>query len=137
MKFQYAVSPSVLDSRGRMVRRPILILELKTTDGRIGDVPAMIDSGADRTQVNFEYAKMTGIELGQRRDSIGIGDGRVEGYSGKFSFSIKNTDIQMDISATYLKSPNVVILLGREDFFDSFRIVFEQYQDSFELIRKK
>jgi len=43
----------------------------------------------------------------------------------------------MEVPATYLKTSNVVILLGREVFFDAFRIVFEQAHDSFELVKRK
>jgi hypothetical protein len=106
-------------------------------DGKILEVPAIVDSGADRTQVNFEYAEMLGVELGPRSDSMGIGDGRVEGYLGVLTFKIRNTDMAMEVPATYLKTGNVVVLLGREAFFDAFRIIFDQANNSFELIKKK
>jgi hypothetical protein len=137
MKFQYLPTSSVLDSKGRIVKRPVLFLEAAGKDGKILEIPAIVDSGADRTQVNFEYAAALGIKLGKRADSIGIGDGSTEGYLGDFPFRIRNTDIEMTVPATYLKSSNVAVLLGREVFFDAFRIVFEQDHDSFELIRRK
>lgn len=137
MKFRYTPTAGLLDSRGRIVKRPVLILELKTKDGKIREVPAVVDSGADRTQVNFEYADMLGVKLGQRGDSIGISDGPVEGYLGKLEFKVANTDIQMNIPATYLKSDNIDILLGREVFFDEFKIIFEQKNDTFEIVKRK
>ena len=137
MKFEYLSVANTLDSKGRMIKRPVLMLEIKTKDGNIWEVPAIVDSGADRTQVNFEYAAMLGINLGPRGDSVGIGDGRVEGYLGMFPFKIRNTDIAMEVPATYLKSGNVAVLLGREVFFDAFRITFEQANNSFELIKRK
>jgi hypothetical protein len=137
MKFEYRSVANALDSKGRMIKRPVLILEFATKDGRICEVPALVDSGADRTQVNFEYADMLGVKLGQRGDSLGIGNGRVEGYLGVLPFKIRNTDIAMEVPATYLKSNNVAVLLGREVFFDAFRIVFEQDHNSFEIIKRK
>jgi len=137
MKFEYLSAVNALDSKGRMVKRPVLILELATKDGRICAVPAIVDSGADRTQVNFEYAAMLGVAPGPPGDSVGIGDGTVEGYLGVLPFKIRNTDIAMEVPATYLKSSNVAVLLGREVFFDAFRIIFDQTNNSFELIKKK
>jgi hypothetical protein len=137
MKFEYLPVVNALDSKGRMIKRPVLILELKTEDGNIWEVPAIVDSGADRTQANFEYAEMLGIALGPRGDSVGIGEGRVEGYLGVLPFKIRNTDIALEVPATYLKSGNVAVLLGREAFFDAFRIIFDQANNSFELIKKK
>ncbi|MEK7546977.1 MAG: retroviral-like aspartic protease family protein [Patescibacteria group bacterium] len=120
-----------------MIKRPILILELKAKDGTIIEAPALVDSGADKTHINFEYAAVLGVKLGSECNSTGIGEGKVPGYLGTLSFKIKNTDIEMDVPATYIRSSNVQVLLGREVFFDNFKIIFEQSNDTFELIKKK
>ena len=137
MKFQYLADPRTKDTKGRMVKRPILILELTTKDGSILEVPALLDSGADRTNVNFQYADILGVKLGPACETIGVGDGRIEGNIGDFSFTIRNTPWKMTVPATYIKSKNVVVLLGREEFFDKFKIKFEQGHDTFELVEVK
>ena len=137
MKFRFSPVLSLLDTKGRMVRRPILILELKTKDGDMRAVPALLDSGADRTQVNFEYADILGIELNQRQDSVGIGNGQVEGYVATLPLKIQNTNIEMEVPATFIKSRTIDILLGRESFFEAFKIIFESKNDTFELIKAK
>ncbi|MEK7174059.1 MAG: hypothetical protein AAB759_00150 [Patescibacteria group bacterium] len=137
MKFRFTPLANLLDSSGHLVKRPMLILETRTKEGRIIEVPALVDSGADKTQVNYEYAEILGAKLGDECNSIGIGDAKVPGYSGSFSFGIKNTTIKMEVPVTYLKTRNVDVLLGRDVFFDMFKIVFEQGKNTFELVQVK
>jgi len=140
MKFKYStastISGPLLDSRGRMVKRPILWLALHSADGGAIDVPAVIDSGADTTTLNIQYAEAQGIELDNTKPRIimGVGKGQVPVYMGMFPFKIKEMDIHMEVPAWYVDSENVNILLGREQFFETFRIKFEQDHDTFEVV---
>jgi hypothetical protein len=52
-----------------MVRRPVLMLELKAKEGSTLEVPAVIDSGADTTNVNMEYAEALRISLSTMKDT--------------------------------------------------------------------
>lgn len=139
MKFKYSVagtrSGTITDSRGRMVKRPILWLVLTGKDGEKIDVPAVIDSGADTTTLNIQYAKFLGLDLDttKQRDIMGVGKGHVPVFPGIFSFKIKEMDNELSIPAWYVDSDNVNILLGQEAFFDAFRIKFEKDHDTFEL----
>ena len=137
MKFAYLAVPGLKDSRGRMVKRPVLILELMAKDGSILEVPAIVDSGADTTTVNIEYAEALGIELGEKGLILGIGKGKVERHAGHLLFKIKQTDFELDVPAWYVDSENVGILLGQEYFFDSFRIKFEKDHNAFEIMPVK
>jgi hypothetical protein len=51
-----------------------------------------------------------------------------------FHFTIKEMGKVMEVPAWFVDSENVNILLGREVFFDKFRIRFEQDHDTFELV---
>lgn len=143
MKFRYSIAAGrnapVLDSRGKMVKRPILWLTLKGKDGESVNVPAIIDSGADTTTVNIQYADFLGTSFTDdgKREIIGIGKGKVPIRQGQFPFMIKEMGIEMTVPAWYVDSENVNILLGREAFFDRFRIKFEQDHDTFELMESK
>lgn len=138
MKFSYLPTASGLkDSRGKLVKRPVLIIELKAQDGSILEAPAIIDSGADTTTVNIEFAKALGIKLGEKGSILGIGKGKVEKWAGNLPFKIKSTNFELNIPAWYVDSENVGILLGEECFFDSFRIKFEKDHDTFEIIPVK
>lgn len=136
MKFSYLATP-LRDSRGKIVKRSVLVLELKDRDGNILEVPAIVDSGADTTTVNMQYAEALSIKLGDEGEILGIGKGRVKRRMGNLPFKIKQTDIELDVPAWYVDSENVGILLGQEVFFDVFRIKFEKDHDTFELIPVK
>ncbi len=143
MKFKYSVastrSGTLTDSRGRMVKRPIVWLSLAGKNGECVDVPAIIDSGADTSTINIQYADFMGIKFDntRQRNIIGIGKGHVPVYQGNFKFKIKEMGDELNVPAWYVDSENVNILLGQEFFFDYFRIKFEKDHDTFELTHSK
>ncbi len=137
MKFAYLEVSGLTDSRGKSVKRPVLIIELKAKDGTILEVPAVVDSGADTTTVNIQYAEALGIKLGKEGFILGIGRGKVPRRMGHLPFKIKQTNFELDVPAWYVDSENVGILLGQEVFFDTFRIRFEKDHNTFELIPVK
>jgi hypothetical protein len=143
MKFKYSVastkSGTLTDSSGRIVKRPVLWLVLTGKNGEKIDVPAVIDSGADTTTLNIQYADFLGIKLDndKQRNIIGIGKGNVPVYQGIFSFKIKEMGNELEVPAWYVDSDNVNILLGQEVFFDMFKIKFEKDHDTFELTPSK
>ena len=140
MKFQYSVpaiadgSP-LLDSRGKMVKRPILELELINKKLEKIQVLGIIDSGADTTTLNIQYADFLGVKLDRTRpkEIIGVGSGKVSVYQSVFPFEIKEMGIKLEVPAWYVDSQNVDILLGEEVFFETFRIKFEKDHDTFEI----
>lgn len=143
MKFKYTTAGTsqgvLLDSRGKAVKRPVLTLLLRGKGGEQFDTPAVIDSGADTTTVNLQYAKALGIPLNHEvsRDIIGIGTGKVKVLQGVFPFTIKEMDVALEVPAWFVDSENVNILLGQEVFFDTFKIKFEKDHDVFELVEVK
>jgi hypothetical protein len=143
MKFKYSIastkSGTLTDSSGRIVKRPVLWLVLTGKNGDKIDVPAVIDSGADTTTLNIQYADFLGIKLDtdKQRNIMGIGKGNVPVYQSNFSFKIKEMGNELEVPAWYVDSDNVNILLGQEAFFDAFKIKFEKDHDTFELTSSK
>jgi len=139
MKFKYSVASNLAtplyNSSGKIVKRPILWLTLTGNNGEAVNVPAIIDSGADTTTVNLQYAGFLGIDFDNSKQGqiMGIGKGKVPVNQGTFSFRIKEMGINMEVPAWYVDSENVNILLGRDVFFDLFRIKFEQDHNTFEI----
>jgi predicted aspartyl protease len=133
MKFEYLAVAGLKDSRGKMVKRPVLMLELKAEDGSVLEVPALVDSGADTTTVNIQYAEALGIRLGEEGAILGIAPGKVKRRMGHLLFKIKHTDFELDVPAWYVDSENVGVLLGQEAFFDTFKIKFEKSRGVFEI----
>ena len=139
MKFKYTAVAGLTDTRGKMVKRPILELEIVNAAGRKLIVPAVVDSGADTTTLNAQYAAFLGVDLSgaKERDIIGIGQSRVATRAATFSFRIPSMGIDMEVPAWYVDTKHVNILLGQEIFFDSFKIKFEKDHDTFELVKAK
>ncbi len=135
MKFEFLAVAGLFDTRKKMVRRPMLPLILKDKNGNDFEVFSVIDSGADTTTLNIEYASVLGIKLERKKEIIGIGNDKVPVYEGVFPFSIKHMNISLTVPAWYVDSQNVDILLGRETFFESFKIKFEKDHNTFELIQ--
>ena len=141
MKFKYTIPAGgdgmpLLDSGGKMVRRPLLLIVLKGENGSEINSLAMIDSGADTTTLNIQYAKFLGIDLekSKTRNIMGVGQGIVPVYQGFLPFKIKEMGIEIKVPAWFVDSQNVDILLGQEVFFDKFKIKFEKDHDIFELV---
>lgn len=136
MKFQYWTTSGVLDTRGKIVKRPILELELVGKDGLKTSTVGLVDSGADTTMLNIQYANLLGVRLDKKntRNVLGVGNGTVLVYVSNFRFKIKQMgDKEIEVPAWYVDSNNVNILLGQESFFEIFRIKFEKDHDIFEV----
>src|SRR3989344_3331689 len=139
MKFQYLIASGILDTRGKMVKRPMLEIELISKNGE--KVPALghIDSGADTTTINMQYAEALGLEIDKtkQRTIIGVGNGKVSVYESMLRFNIKHMNHEMSVPVWCVDSDNVNILLGQEVFFDNLKIKFEKDHNAFEITLSK
>lgn len=135
MKFQYSTVANTFDTKGHFTKRPMLKLELTSKDGRKIQAMGLVDSGADQTMVNIQYANFLGIDLSKAvtRDMRGISDGALS--TKLSSFPLKSVELgeEIIIPACYTDSKNVDILIGQEGFFDNYRIKFEKDHDIFEI----
>ena len=139
MKFDYTATTTI-DTRGKMVKRPMLELELLDKKGNfVLNALALIDSGADTTMVNIQYASPLGIDLtnAPTTDVMGVADGVVLTRTATIQFRIKQTGDIIEIPANYVDSNNVNILLGEEIFFDKYKIKFEKDHGTFEITKTK
>ena len=120
--------------------RPMLKLEVQlVVDGRKLYPLALIDSGADQTMVNIEYAQKMGIDLTKapKRPMNGIeGTGAKETFVAPFPLKFADWNEELTVPACFVDSPTVNILIGEEGFFDVFRIKFEKDHDSFEITKR-
>ena len=139
MKFKYSIASGLLDTRGKMVKRPVLELEIVNSSGQKITVPAVIDSGADTTTLNAQYAEFIGIDLSgtKQKEIMGIGENRVPIRTSTFRFRIKQMNVEIEVPAWYVESKHVNILLGQEVFFEKFKIKFEKDHDMFEIVKSQ
>ena len=133
MKFQYTATTST-NTQGRLTKRPIIELELMGKTETL-TVLGLIDSGADTTLMNIEYAKVLGIDLGKavKKEFLGIRDARVTTFISSVTMKVKHFDTPIITPVAFTDSPSVDVLLGQEDFFECFRIKFEKDHDTFDL----
>jgi len=137
MKFNYT-DILARDTRGKTIKRPMLELELLNKKGEsVLTALALIDSGADTTMINRQYAIPLGIDLtdAPEVDVMGIGDGIVPTQTATLRFRIKQTGDELEIPANYADGKNVDILLGEEVFFDKYKIKFEKDHNTFEIVK--
>jgi hypothetical protein len=133
MKYQYTATP-YFNTKGRLTKRPIVEVELRGASRTLKGL-GLIDSGADTTIMNIEYAKILGIPLDQSRtkEFIGIAADPMRCFIGSVSLKVQHVPTPVTTAVAFIDSPSVDILLGQEDFFEHFRIKFEKDHDTFEL----
>ncbi len=133
MKFQYTTTLST-NTKGKFTKRPLVELELIGKEKNVTGL-GLIDSGADTTLINIQYAQLLGINLesADKKEFLGIGEGKVMSFISTVTMKLKHFDIPITTPVAFTDSPSVDILLGQEDFFECFRIKFEKDHDVFEL----
>ena len=140
MKYRYFTVSGVFDTRGRHTKRPILEIELLNLIAGQKNYAglALIDSGADTTMMNSEYASLLGIKVVKHRSAVvGISGEPNQCYIGNVTLKIKSIAQNVELPVLFIDSPNVDILLGQEKFFDIFKIKFEKDHDTFEITPAK
>lgn len=133
MKFEYTTTLAT-NTKGQLTKRPLIELELIGKDRTVYAF-GLIDSGADTTLMNIEYARDLGIDLERatKKEFLGIGNSRVNCLLALVQMKVRHTDMAITTPVAFTDSPSVDILLGQEDFFECLRIKFEKDHDSFEL----
>ncbi len=138
MKFKYT-STLTSDTKGHLLKRPVLKLELTTTSGRKIYPVGLVDSGADLTLVNIQYAKELGLDVAKLKEKSmrGIGEGTITTFLATFPIKSVELGEEIIVPACYVDSGNVDVLIGQEGFFDAYKIKFEKDHDTFEITRTK
>lgn len=111
---------------------PVIPLVFLSSQKRVRS-QALVDSGATISIFGEEVAEALGIEIekGEKTILSGIG-GRIIGYVHRVRIRVAGKEFLCPIvfSREYLVSFN---LLGREEFFKRFRIIFEEQKNSLRL----
>ena len=137
MKYKYSDAPGQLNTDGRFTKRPIVEVEFHAeTSGGISR--ALIDSGADQIIMPAAIAEVFGIDRAScpERSVIGVSMENIEGFVGHLSLRIEHQREPFMAPIVFIDA-DVPVLLGRERFFDHYRIKFDQDHNTFELIGPK
>jgi len=133
MKYSYT-SILAYNLKGQLIKRPLI--ELEFFGHTKNQKPfGFIDSGADSTLLNIQYAERLGISLDPNKMSgiRGVSDKILPGYVATVEYKVKHFDTTITTPVVFLDSPAVDVLLGQEGFFEFFRVKFEKDHDTFEL----
>ncbi len=118
-----------------VVCRPMLEIELHNGDFSLPPILAMIDSGCTTSMINASYAKDLGIiiESGTHLLVGGIGNGHSTGYVHTLSMMVKDSEYLFEAPFNFVIDLPVDILLGQNNFFEHYNILFEKNLDIFKL----
>jgi predicted aspartyl protease len=124
---------------GTLRKAPFIPVFVTNKFGKIMEVVALLDSGADDSVVPKDLAEILGLkERDVEGETGGIG-GKVKTKKSRLRFRIKGSreSYTMDVPALVLqdRSADVPLLLGRHGFFENFHITFKQ--DEEKIVLKK
>lgn len=117
------------------VRRPIAEVFFKhKTENIWQPVTMIIDTGADYTLLPRFLAPLLGINLFydcQKIITQGVG-GESQVYLVKNKIKVKIGEFTRKVPVGFLAHDYIPPLLGRQEFFETFRVIFEKFQVHFE-----
>jgi hypothetical protein len=133
MKYRYSVVSGQTNVDGSYTKRPVVEVELSRGNHRRKFL-ALIDSGADQIMMPAAIAEAFAIDRAKcpRRTSLGVSMEPVEGFISHLTFRIAQQADAFDAPVIFIDT-DVPVLLGREGFFDHYRVKFEQDHDRFEI----
>lgn len=111
---------------GRVVKRPVALVELQTAEGDWILKDLYIDSGADITLIPRSVGDLLGFELDPEEPIEEIG-----GIAGKLptvrrQVKVRVNKVELEAEIAWALTEEVPLLLGRKDISDNFHITFKQ-----------
>lgn len=117
------------------IRRPVAEVYFKHKSIGIWRKATMIvDTGADYTLLPHFFASALGIDVTKdcrAIDTQGVG-GKSMVYLMKEKTLVKIGEFERKIPLGFLANDYIPPLLGRQEFFETFRVVFEKFSLTFE-----
>lgn len=113
-----------------IIQRPIAEVFIKhKTESIWQPVTMIVDTGADYTLLPHFFASLLGITISKDCKTIqtqGVG-GTSKVYMVKEKLPVKLGEYKRTIPLGFLSSDYIPPLLGRHEFFETFKVVFENY----------
>lgn len=135
MKYEYTPVGVNFKAHGKLCWMPFVETTICGPSGcRTGF--ALVDSGAVDCLINIEYAGALGITLDRNnaRPTYGVAgkDIAKPTYLAEVDMQVKYLE-RVKVSAAFIESDAVDIILGQDGFFDRFKIRFEKDHNVFEI----
>src|SRR3989338_11133864 len=121
------------------IPRPLVPVRYKYKNSQTGIVMALLDSGADYSFASLRVALELGVNLkGVKPKSIaGFGGSKTECFPKQILVEIGGRDILLTVYFGGSLPQEFLSVLGQETLFDSAKISFERYKQSFRVEWKK
>ena len=123
LTFRYHSIPDVTNGE----RKPTIPIEFKLDSGGYIEVMCLVDSGFDVVVLPKGIAELLNLKLGEASNSSGLG-GEVPIRLSRVSFRIKKEHgyHTLTIPVEVLDTDNIPVLLGRQGFFDKFKVTIDE-----------
>lgn len=122
-----------------VVFRPVVKAEFKIKiTGEWLELPMIVDTGADYTLLPRWVAKDLGVDLEkdcEKHTTFGIGGTEIVFVQRKMTVRLNRW--MGDIPVGFVNRDNVPGLLGRQDFLEKFRLIFENHTTTFIMPRAR
>jgi hypothetical protein len=111
---------------------PVLPVTLLGPGGESPPLMALVDSGADSSLFPVQIAPLIGIDVTRCEQARGMTAG---GAANRYIWEdgVRATILGRDVRLRGAFGACPVILLGRGDFFDTFKIAFDEREKTFSL----
>jgi hypothetical protein len=96
----------------------------------------LVDSGSAETLLHTRLGKLLGIEdmaSGEKALYGGIG-GEVTGYRHTLRLRVMGDSKEYAIVCAFAPIADIDCLLGQRGFFENYKVIFEKYHNTFEVI---
>lgn len=120
--------------------KPYLFLHLVGLNGRDGPVLGLVDSGADLTSMSLGYAPLMGYTA-ETLNPMDVGCANGSTTTAYRALKPVNAtvpgipDVAFPITPTFVPGTDVPTLWGRDDFFLTFSVLFDEANQQFSLSR--
>jgi len=140
MKFDYLkfpAKPTEAFPEIHWALRPVLPVTLKRGDKKIS-VQALVDSGSDYNIFNAEVGEALGLEIktGKTLSFWGTSESKQLAYFHDITIEIGGYEYQCYCGFSYDIKHLPYGLLGQNDFFEKFKVIFDYSKERFEIKEK-
>lgn len=116
------------------IRRPVAQVKFQNQkDNTWQPIEMLVDTGADYTLLPQFLAPILGISIYKDCKNIstqGVG-GQSKVYFLKSKIKVKLGNINREVPVGFLENDSVPPLLGRQEFLETFKVVFEKFTTTF------
>jgi hypothetical protein len=137
MKFEY--EPIPIRGGGVNYQPRVDIVFTNPCNGKQVAIKSLVDSGAGMTVINGQFAELLDVDLeaGRPRRFYGITSSAL-GYDHKLRIRVKQDKRhEFLITCAFLPGLQTDALLGQNGFFENYKVIFERYKNSFQVIPRR